>query len=458
MFRQALFLRPCLGFCYNRPTQRDIARSRRRRQPGEAGLYECMKESATAMENVFDALQARGFVQQTTHTDLLRQRLGSESLTFYIGYDPTARSLHIGNLLTIMAMVHMQRAGHRPLIILGGGTAMVGDPSGKTETRQMLTPDTIAQNAQGLRGQFQRYLSLEGAPGAVLVNNADWLAELKYIDFLRDIGRHFSVNRMLTFEAYKLRLETGLSFLEFNYQLLQAYDFLVLFQRYGCVLQMGGDDQWGNMVAGVDLIRRVANGEAFAMTFPLLTTATGQKMGKTAAGSVWLDANLTSPYEFYQFWVNVDDRDVQRFLKLYTLLSLDEIDRLSALQGAELRQAKTVLAYEATALTHGPAAAQAAQQAARALFDGEGPMEGVPETTLSSGRLNTGILALDLLVETGLAASKSAARRLIQQGGASLNGTRLTDLEAVVTSADLQDGSLLLRAGKKQYRRIVTAL
>ena len=272
------------------------------------------------MENVFDVLQARGFVQQTMHPDILRQRLGNESLTFYIGYDPTAGSLHVGNLLTIMAMVHMQRAGHRPLVILGGGTAMVGDPSGKTEMRQMLTPDTIAQNAQGLRGQLQRYLALEGEHGALLVNNADWLAELKYIDFLRDIGRHFSVNRMLTFEAYKLRLETGLSFLEFNYQLLQAYDFLVLFQRYGCVLQMGGDDQWGNMVAGVDLIRRVANGEAFALTFPLLTTAAGQKMGKTAAGAIWLDPGLTTPYEFYQFWINVDDRDVQRFRQFYTLL------------------------------------------------------------------------------------------------------------------------------------------
>ncbi|MGE3540909.1 MAG: tyrosine--tRNA ligase [Candidatus Tectimicrobiota bacterium] len=409
------------------------------------------------MENVFDILQARGFVQQTTHHDILRQRLGNESLTFYIGYDPTARSLHVGNLLTIMAMVHMQRAGHRPLIILGGGTAMVGDPSGKTEMRQMLTQETIAQNAQGLRSQLQRYLSLEGEHGALLINNADWLGELKYIDFLRDIGRHFSVNRMLTFEAYKLRLETGLSFLEFNYQLLQAYDFLVLFQRHGCVLQMGGDDQWGNMVAGVDLIRRVANGEAFAMTFPLLTTATGQKMGKTASGALWLDTALTTPYAFYQFWVNVDDRDVQRFLKLYTLLPLDEIERLGALQGAEIRQAKAVLAYEATALTHGVEAAQAAQQAAQALFDGEGRLEGVPETVLAPERLDTGVLALDLLVETGLAGSKSAARRLVQQGGASINGTRLTDVETLLTSADLQDGALLLRAGKKHYHRVVLA-
>jgi len=407
------------------------------------------------MEHVFDTLQARGFVQQVTHPEVLRQRLSTERMTFYIGYDPTAQSLHIGNLLTIMAMVHMQRAGHRPLVIVGGGTAMVGDPSGKTEMRQMLSQDTIAQNAQALRAQLQRYLSLAGENGAIVVNNADWLAELKYIDFLRDIGRHFSVNRMLTFEAYKQRMETGLSFLEFNYQLLQAYDFLVLFQRYGCVLQMGGDDQWGNMVAGVDLIRRVADGEAFALTFPLLTTASGQKMGKTAAGAVWLDTALTSPYEFYQFWINVDDRDVQRFLNYYTLLPLAEITRLGTLQGAALRQAKEVLAFEVTALTHGVDAARAAQNAAHALFDGEGELAGVPETAMPQMRLAAGVPVVDLFVETGLAASKSAARRLIQQGGASLNGVRLANLEAVVTSADLHDGALLLRAGKKHYHRVV---
>ena len=409
------------------------------------------------MDNVFDVLQARGFVQQVTHPEMLRQRLGTQSLTFYIGYDPTANSLHVGNLLTIMAMVHMQHAGHRPLVILGGGTAMVGDPSGKTAMRQMLTPETIAQNAQALRGQLQRYLRLDGDQGAQLLNNADWLAELKYIEFLRDIGRHFSVNRMLTFEAYKQRMETGLSFLEFNYQLLQAYDFLVLYQRHGCLLQMGGDDQWGNMVAGVDLIRRVAEGDAFALTFPLLTTASGQKMGKTAAGAVWLDAELTAPYEFYQFWINVDDRDVSRFLRYYTLLPLEDIARLEALQGADVRQAKETLAFEVTTLTHGEAAARTAQQAARALFDGTGDLVGVPETALSQVRLAAGVPVIDLLVETGLAASKSAARRLIQQGGATLNGTRLAQLEAVVTHADLHEGALLLRAGKKHYHRVVLA-
>jgi tyrosyl-tRNA synthetase len=306
-----------------------------------------------------------------------------------------------------------------------------------------------------LREQLQRYLSFEGDHGAIIVNNADWLTELKYIDFLRDIGRHFSVNRMLTFETYKQRLETGLSFLEFNYQLLQAYDFLVLFQRHGCVLQIGGDDQWGNMVAGVELIRRVADGEAFVLTFPLLTTASGQKMGKSAAGAIWLDAALTSPYEFYQFWINVDDRDVERFLKYYTFLPLEEIARLGALQGAELRQAKEILAFEVTRLTHGEDEARQAQDAAHALFEGTGALTGVPETTVPQVRLAAGVPVIDLLVETGLAASKSAARRLIQQGGASLNGTRLAQLEAVVTSADLHDGAMLLRAGKKHYHRVV---
>ena len=419
------------------------------------GRIEREKGYMTLMENVFDVLRARGFVQQVTHPDILRQRLGSERLTFYIGYDPTARSLHIGSLLTIMAMAHMQRAGHRPLVIVGGGTAMIGDPSGRTEMRQMLSQDTIAQNVQALRAQLQRYLSFAGDNGAIILNNADWLAALKYIDFLRDIGRHFSVNRMLTFEAYKQRLETGLSFLEFNYQLLQAYDFLVLFQRYGCVLQIGGDDQWGNLVAGVDLIRRVTDGEAFALTFPLLATASGQKMGKTAAGAIWLDAELTSPYEFYQFWINVDDRDVQRFLKYYTFLLLEEITRLSALQGAELRQAKEVLAFEATKLTHGEDEARKARDAAHALFEGTGELVGVPETAIPQVRLAVGVPAVDLLVETGLAASKSAARRLIQQGGASLNDTRIPNLEAVVTSADLHDGALLLRAGKKHYHRVI---
>ncbi len=291
------------------------------------------------MDNVFDTLQARGFVRQVTHPDDLRDRLQHAPVTFYIGFDPTASSFHIGSLLPIMAMVHMQRAGHRPIAILGSGTAMVGDPSGKTEMRQMLSRQAIDRNAQALQGQLGRYLAFDGPNAALLLNNADWLVDLRYIDFLRDVGRHFSVNRMLTFEAYKQRLETGLSFLEFNYQLLQAYDFLVLHERHDCLLQMGGDDQWGNMVAGVDLIRRMRQQDAFAMTFPLLTTAGGQKMGKTAAGAIWLDADLTSPYAFYQYWVNVDDRDVKRFLRYFTLLPLAVLARFTGLLGAEVRRA-----------------------------------------------------------------------------------------------------------------------
>lgn len=404
--------------------------------------------------SVYDTLAARGFIRQVTHPEVVRDRLARGPLSFYIGFDPTASSFHVGNLLPIMAMLHMQRAGHRPIVILGGGTAMVGDPSGKTEMRQLLSPATIAANARALQQQVARYLSFEGEQAACMLNNADWLGELNYIAFLRDIGRHFSVNRMLTFEAYKQRMETGLSFLEFNYQLLQAYDFLVLYKTHHCILQMGGDDQWGNMIAGVDLIRRVVRGEAFAITFPLLTTATGQKMGKTADGAIWLDANLTSPYDFYQYWVNVDDRDVARFLSYYTLRPLDEIRQLATLQGADIRLAKQKLAFDVTALTHGKAAAQAAQDAAHALFAGNGDARGVPETCIDPQRLAQGVMVVDLYVETGLATSKSEARRLIRQGGARINGVKIQDVEATVGDNDFVQGAATLQAGKKRFHRV----
>ncbi|NCO37657.1 MAG: tyrosine--tRNA ligase [Armatimonadetes bacterium CG_4_10_14_3_um_filter_66_18] len=409
------------------------------------------------MTNVFDALKERGFLQQTTDEEGLRSLLDSESVTCYVGYDPTAESLHVGNLLSIMALAHMEQAGHRPLAIVGGGTAMVGDPSGRSELRQMMTVEQIDAQAERIRGQVGRYLDLDGGK-SLLLNNADWLRPLNYIEFLRDIGKYFSVNRMLTYEAYKRRLETGLSFIELNYQLLQSYDFMVLNRDYNCKLQMGGDDQWGNIVAGVDLTRRVNRQEVYGMTVPLLTTATGEKMGKTAAGAVWLSGEMVAPYDYYQFWINCDDRDVARFLALYTFLPMDEVRRLSALEGAGIRQAKEVLAYEATRLTHGEADAKRAQEAARAAFGGGGrDTDAMPTTQVAAQRLEAGTPVLELFVETGLASSKKEARRLVEQGGAYVNDERIDDHEAVVLAAACRDGVLLLRAGKKKYHRVVVA-
>lgn len=407
------------------------------------------------MDNAYDILKARGFVEQVSDEEGLRATL-SRPTTFYIGYDPTATSFHVGNLLTIMAMAHMQRCGHRPIALMGGGTGMIGDPSGKTEMRQLLAPEQIQRNLQALRGQIGRYVDLSEGRG-LMVNNADWLLELNYIAFLRDIGRHFSVNRMLAAEAYRTRLEAGLSFIEFNYQLLQAYDFLHLYREHGCVLQMGGNDQWGNILAGVELIRRVEGGEAFALTFPLLTTSSGAKMGKSAQGAVWLDAEILSPYDFYQFWINTEDADVERFLRIYTFLPLEEIERLGRLQGAEIRQAKEVLAYEVTRLTHGAEEADKAREASRSLFGAGEASEVMPTSEVEASRLQAGIPAAELFAEVGLANSRSEARRLIQQGGAYLNGEPVDSPDAVVTADALQDGALVLRAGKKRYHRVVVA-
>ena len=407
------------------------------------------------MENAYDVLKARGFVEQVSDEEGLRARL-TRPTTFYIGYDPTATSFHVGNLLTIMAMAHMQCCGHRPIALMGGGTGMIGDPSGKTEMRQLLAPEQIERNLRALRGQISRYVDL-GEGRGLMLNNADWLLPLNYISFLREIGRHFSVNRMLAAEAYRTRLEAGLSFIEFNYQLLQAYDFLHLYREHDCVLQMGGNDQWGNILAGVELIRRVEGGEAFALTFPLLTTSSGAKMGKTAQGAVWLDAEMLSPYDFYQFWINTEDADVERFLKIYTFLPLDEIERLGQLQGAEIRRAKEVLAYEVTRLTHGAEEADRAREASRSLFGVGEASEAMPTTEVQASRLEAGIPAVALFAEVGLANSRSEARRLIQQGGAYLNGEPVDSPDAVVTDDALQDGALVLRAGKKRYHRVVVA-
>ena len=398
--------------------------------------------------HVLDVLMERGFVEQTTDEGGLRELL-KEPCTCYIGFDPTAPSFHVGSLVPIMALAHMQRAGHRPIALLGGGTAMIGDPSGKTEMRQLLSREQIEENARGLRAQLARFLDFDR--GALLLNNADWLVELRYIEFLRDIGIHFSVNRMLAAEAYRQRLETGLNFIESNYMLLQAYDFLHLFRTHGCRVQMGGNDQWGNIVAGVELIRRVEGKAAHGITFPLITTSSGAKMGKTAQGAVWLDPNRTSPYEFYQYWINTEDPDVERFLALFTFLPMEEVRELGRLRGAEIRKAKEVLAFEVTRLVHGETEARKAQDASRALFGGGGDLSDVPSHVVPRDRLEKGIEAFVLFAEAGLAKSRGEARRLIQQGGAYVNGEPVREFNRLVSAADLRDGVVLLRAGKKKY-------
>lgn len=408
--------------------------------------------------NIYDELKERGFIAQVSHEETVREMLGRAPATFYIGYDGTAASLHAGSLVPIMAMVHLRRAGHRALAVIGNGTTMVGDPSGKTELRRMLDAETIRSYGRAVSAQLDRYLKFDGT-GAIAVDNADWLLPLNYIEFLRDIGRHFSVNRMLAAEAYKLRLEKGLSFIEFNYQLLQAYDYLHLHRTFGCTLQMGGDDQWGNILAGVDLIRRVEGAEVQAMTFPLLTTSSGAKMGKTAQGAIWLDPVLCSPYDFYQYWVNTDDRDVGRFLRIYTLLPLDEIRRLEVLRDSERNEAKRILAAEATKLTHGEEAAREARAASSAAFGGADAKDiaSLPTTRIPRARLEAGLSPAELFTEVGLTPSRAEAKRLIKQGGLHVNDERLDSLERLLTPADVGPDGLLLKAGKKKFHRIVLA-
>jgi tyrosyl-tRNA synthetase len=403
--------------------------------------------------DIVHELRQRGFVQQITDESGLAGLLAAGTVTFYAGFDPTASSLHVGSMIPLMAMAHLARAGHRPIALLGGGTAMVGDPSGRTELRQMLTAETIQANRLAIEPQVRRFLA-DAGDGALVVDNADWLAPLNYLGFLRDIGRHFSVNRMLAAEAYRQRLEKGLSFIEFNYQILQAYDYLVLHRTYGCMLQVGGDDQWGNILAGTDLIRRLHQAESYALTFPLITTAAGAKMGKSAAGAVWLSAERTSPFDFYQYFVNVDDRDVLRFLKLLTFLPLEEIGRLAALEGSELRVAKQTLAIEVTANVHGRAEAEKAQNAARAAFGGGGG-ELVPTYVVVASELAAGIKTIDLLAAAGLANSKSAARRLVEQGGVRFGDRKVATVDDMVQAGEIAGDGTLLYAGKKHVRRIV---
>jgi tyrosyl-tRNA synthetase len=411
-------------------------------------------------KGALELLKARGFVSQCSDEAGLARLLDSERVTFYIGFDPTADSLHVGNLLQLFSMSHLQRAGHRPIALIGAGTCRIGDPSGKTEARPIMPVETINANGQRFRAQIGRFLDF-GQGRGLMENNADWLAGLNYIDFLRDIGRHFSVNRMLSFETYKMRLETGLSFIEFNYQILQSYDYLVLYRKHGCRLQMGGDDQWGNIVAGMDLIRRVEAGEAFALTSPLVTRSDGAKMGKSEQGALWLDPAKTSPYEFYQYWLNIPDADTGKFLRLFTYLELGEIADLEKLKDKEANQAKQRLALELTTIVHGAEEAGKARDASRAVFQGQGAaLEGMPSATWAMSALAAGKPVTAVFVDSGLVSSTSEARRLITQGGALLNDRKIDSVEYRVTPQDLREGAdgsreLMLRAGKKRFFRII---
>ncbi len=412
-----------------------------------------MKRSGSE-KTVYDLFVERGFLEQVTDEANLRELL-KRKVTCYIGFDPTASSFHVGNLVPIMSLAHMQRHDHRPIALVGAGTALVGDPSGKDEMRQIMTKEEIRKNAEFQKKQFAHFLDFSG-DRALLLNNADWLTRLNYIDFLRDIGVHFSVNRMLATESIKIRLETGLSFIEFNYQLLQAYDFWYLFKHHDCLIQMGGSDQWGNIVAGIDLIRRLEGKQAYGITFPLIMTADGRKMGKTEKGAIWLDPSRTSAYEYYQFWINTDDRDVKRFLALFTFLPMEEVERYGDLKGAGIREAKEILAFEATKIVHGEEESKRAMDASRALFsDQGGDEESIPTKYMDRKDFIQGIPIFKLFEVTGLCSSGSEARRLIEQGGAYLDRKRIDKFDYLVTLAEFSEkNEILLRAGKKKFHRI----
>ena len=405
------------------------------------------------MRNAYDILEERGFIKQVTHEGL-RELLEREKVTFYIGFDPTADSLHVGHFVALMAMAHMQRAGHRPIVLLGGGTGMIGDPSGKSDMRKMMTTETVDHNVAQFRKQIGRFLDFSDDK-AIMVDNGDWLRDLNYIEFLREVGVHFSVNRMLTAECYKRRLEKGLTFLEFNYMLMQSYDFLELNRRYGCKLEMGGDDQWSNILGGADLIRRKERKEAYGLTFTLLLKSDGNKMGKTEGGALWLDAEKTSPYEFYQYWRNVDDADVEKCLALLTFMPMDEVRRLGSLKDQEINKAKEILAFEITKQVHGEEEAQKAQQAARSLFGGGGAGGSVPTTEMTAEQLKENEKVIDMLIFLGLTKSRGEGRKLIQGGGVYVNDEKLTDEFYTLTEDDFRDGSVMLRKGKKVYHKVV---
>lgn len=399
-------------------------------------------------KNVFDTLTERGFIKQTVYGDELYELLGKQSVSFYVGFDPTADSLHVGHFLAMMAMAHMQRAGHKPIVLLGGGTGMIGDPSGRTDMRSMMTRETIAHNVACFKKQMSRFFSFEGENAAMMVDNGDWLLDLNYIDFLREVGSMFTVNRMLTAECFKTRMEKGLSFLEFNYMLMQAYDFLVLYRKYGVVLECGGDDQWSNILAGADLIRRKEGKAAFAITFGLLTTSEGIKMGKTAKGAVWLDAAKTSPYDFFQYWRNIADEDVATVFRYLTFLPLEEIEELTRYRDERMNVAKEKLAYELTSMVHGKEIADDALAKAHAAFSGDS--ENMPSATIPADMRSV----VDILVAVAKVPSKSEARRLIQGGGISVDGVKVSDIGATVSDSQAVNG-FTLQKGKKNFFKVI---
>lgn len=404
---------------------------------------------------VYEELQARGLLAQVTDEEEIRELINAGKATFYIGFDPTADSLHVGHFMALCLMKRLQMAGNKPIVLVGGGTAMIGDPSGRTDMRKMMTKETIDHNCECFRKQISRFIDFSDDK-AIMVNNADWLLDLNYVEVLREVGAHFSVNRMLSAECYKQRMEKGLSFLEFNYMIMQSYDFYALFQRYGCNMQFGGDDQWSNMLGGTELIRRKLGKDAYAMTINLLLNSEGKKMGKTVSGALWLDAEKTSPYEFYQYWRNVDDADVIKCIKMLTFLPLEEIAELEKLEGAELNRAKEILAYETTKLIHGEEEAEKAQQAARALFGGGSNMDNIPTSEFSEDDFTDGSIGiLDLLVKSELAPSKSEARRNVQQGGVSVDGEKITDVNAAISLDILREkGEIVIKRGKKAFRKV----
>ena len=401
------------------------------------------------MSNIFEELTQRGYTEQLTHPEEIKNLLDNESISFYIGFDPTADSLHVGHFISLMVASHMQKAGHRPIILIGGGTATIGDPSGKTDMRRMMSREEIDHNVECFKKQIAKFLSFEGENAAIIVNNADWLLDLKFINFAREIGSLFSVNKMLAAECYKQRMERGLTFFELSYMLMQSYDFLYLHDKYGCKLQMGGNDQWSNILGGVDLIRRIGHSDSYGLTFKLLTTKEGKKMGKTEKGALWLDATKTSPYDFYQYWRNIDDADVKTVLSLLTFLPMEKVEELSSLKDEKINEAKKVVAYEITKLIHGEEEAKKAEEASNALFGGQGSLDNMPTATVADN-----ISILDAIIQVGFAPSKGQARQLITQGGISLNDTKISDTNYVLSDTDFKDGFAILKKGKKSYYKL----